>query len=247
MSELAAASELATGDGVPSTSIPLISDEAELLSRGVVFCDCIPLPPSSEQCYNLMPGMQLEDLTEVSPFNIAQEDDSYAFYKNIKEDNITDEGATLPTATFPVDMVMKACGPVLLKYFVDDLDEVYLDDIFVVHYNTDQFDSRCAKHQDPSDITINVCLESSQDLSGSQIVFYGERSLKGVGDGTKKESGKGDDVLFKVDCKLGACTLHWGGHPHETLPLGVGRRTNVVLTLAYKDKGKSGKNRTCYM
>ena len=172
--------------------------------------------------------------------DLAQEDSTYAFYKNIREDNLDDEGNVRSTAAFPVQALVDAITPSLLKHFVDTIDEVYIDDLFVVHYNTGQFDSRCAKHQDPSDVTVNVCLESSADLVGSQILFYDRKGLKG-GKGEKGEEGE----IFRVDCRLGECTLHWGAHPHETTPLEKGRRTNVVMTMAYKDKLKSGANRSC--
>merc|ERR1711862_234799 len=56
-------------------------------------------------------------------------------------------------------------------------DDVYLDDAFCIQYNMTQDDTTCAKHMDPSDITINMCLEKSNDVIGSEVVFYGTQKL----------------------------------------------------------------------
>ncbi|KAL7567735.1 hypothetical protein ACA910_012068 [Epithemia clementina (nom. ined.)] len=56
-------------------------------------------------------------------------------------------------------------------------DVIRLDDAFCVHYNMTQDDTSGAKHTDPSDITINMCLYTSPDMQGSQVQFYGTESL----------------------------------------------------------------------
>ena len=125
------------------------------------------------------------------------------------------------------------------------MDELRLDDAFCVHYNTSQHDSGGAKHMDPSDITVNMCLEKTADVVGSHVLFYGTQPLKNNDVEEKKE---GDQFRYHVNQVEGIATIHWGHHPHETTPLlDGGRRTNVVLTYCYKDKTRSDVvTRTCY-
>jgi hypothetical protein len=53
--------------------------------------------------------------------------------------------------------------------------------------------------------------------------------------------------IFAVKTHPGYATLHWGYHPHQTLPLLRGERTNIVVTFCYKDKQKSTvSSRACY-
>ena len=256
MAELVGSSEAAVSLPPPSIT-PVISDDAELARRGVVRVQVFPCSSSET---NLLPSLCLEHLTEVAPYNAFAEDNDYAFYKNIMED-----------CPFPCDVVFSAIAPALLEHFVSDLSEIRLDDVFVVHYNEQHSDSTVARHMDPSDITINVNLERSDDLEGSQLLFYGTKRLKGfIGtDGESSSSSSSSsscsaspppstrvtslpddpspaEEKFLVDTKLGFCTVHYGSHPHEVLSLKKGRRTNVVLTYVFTDKSKSGATRTCF-
>jgi len=56
--------------------------------------------------------------------------------------------------------------------------ELQLDDAFCVHYNMDQDDTTGAKHVDPSDITVNMCLHKSKDGKGSYVLFHGTKTLE---------------------------------------------------------------------
>jgi len=56
--------------------------------------------------------------------------------------------------------------------------EIRLDDAFCVHYNMDQDDTTGAKHVDPSDITVNMCLQKSKDARGSYVLFHGTKQLQ---------------------------------------------------------------------
>mmetsp|Transcript_15911 Transcript_15911/g.32488 ORF Transcript_15911/g.32488 Transcript_15911/m.32488 type:complete len:233 (+) Transcript_15911:47-745(+) len=213
---------------------PLIENDADLLKRGIVRVQVFT-PPAG--CHSLLPSLNLESIKEASPFNQSLEDDEYAFYKNLLDD----------VSSLPLQSILDACSPPLLRHFVGSMDEIRLDDAFCVSYNPGQHDSRCAKHQDPSDITVNVNLERTPDMKGSQIMFYGAKNLRGVpaGGGDAVPS-SGPSSRFLVDTKLGWCTIHYGSHPHETTALEGGERTNLVLTFVYKDESKSEANRTCY-
>ena len=189
-------------------------------------------------------------LSQVKLDNMGFEGDGeYAFYRNIMDE---------PDFPFQEILQSESIGAAMVKYFdiqsVDD--ELRLDDAFCVHYNMSQHDTSGAKHTDPSDITVNMCLEKQADTTtGSQVMFYGTRSLTTTttsntaddDDGDDNDSRQGDDFCFLVNQEEGYATLHWGEHPHETLPLQSGKRTNIVLTLLYKDKSRSkAGSRTCY-
>lgn len=160
-------------------------------------------------------------------------DNPYAFYRNIMNE-----------PDFPFELVFQNVAQAMTTYFqLDSMDDVRLDDAFCVHYNTSQMDSSGAKHTDPSDITVNLCLERSHDVQGSQVKFYGRRSIHGV----KIEEDKELNPIILVEQQQGYATIHWGDHPHETLPIERGQRTNIILTFLFKDKSRSqAANRTCY-
>jgi hypothetical protein len=188
-------------------------------------------------------------------------DNEYAFYRNIKE-----EGEDL----FPFSSFISSITPTLLAGFgITSIDEVRLDDAFCIHYDGSYADTTCAKHQDPSDITVNFCLTASDDMKGSEVKFYGRMRLDNIEqeeeeqqqqqlDGSEEEEkkkqeelveekrGGGEEEVFYVKQTSGKVLVHFGAHPHETMPLTAGKRTNVIMTFVYKDKSKSGASRTCY-
>jgi hypothetical protein len=136
-----------------------ISNDGELLNRGVVRCNVAGAVDLS--------GWAAE-LAQVSPESVFAEDGEYAQYRNIKES----------CPSFPFDPILTALTPCLEQHFVDRASEVELDDAFAIHYNESHWDTRVAKHTDPSDITVNLCLERSEDLEGSQVQFFGTVGLK---------------------------------------------------------------------
>jgi hypothetical protein len=110
----------------------------------------------------------------------------------------------------------------------------------------EQGDTTGAKHTDPSDITVNMCLLKSDDVLGSQVKFYGVEHLQNAVE--EADSGiSSPPKEFLVDQEAGYATIHWGHHPHETMPLRRGVRTNIVLTYCYRDPARSDVgNRACY-
>lgn len=233
--------------GTPTTRT--ISDDQQLLRFGV--CR-VPLNNTTFDATKWA-----HKLSQVTPLILVnQGDGEYAFYRNIMEE-----------PDFPFDLILynndttksgsnsnsnlSEIGNAILKYFpVETLDELRLDDAFCVHYNMDQDDTTGAKHMDPSDITINICLETTQDIQGSQVLFYGTQSLESV-DNMGKADGDDDTAdapeQFLVSQDPGYATVHFGGHPHETTALQRGKRTNIIMTYCYKDKKRSlALTRTCY-
>ncbi|GMI01145.1 hypothetical protein TrVE_jg7617 [Triparma verrucosa] len=228
----------------------MIDDDAVLIAKGVVRHQVFDTseyskdaassnPASPGLITSFLPSLGLLSIKEVSPFNQSLEDNEYAYYKNLLEDKDTPEMKKFIT------QVLSSCTPLLLEHFVNSIDEIKLDDVFCISYNSSQHDSRCAKHQDPSDITVNICLERTEDLGGSQIMFYGAKQLKSS-TSSSTPSTPTEEEVFLVDTRLGCCTIHYGAHPHETSVLTSGERTNIVLTFVYADQNKSGADRTCY-
>jgi hypothetical protein len=79
-----------------------------------------------------------------------------------------------------VMIIPTSIGQAILESFptIQSLkDDLRLDDAFCIHYNMNQIDTKGAKHVDPSDITINICLEKSSDCQGSYVRFYGTKQL----------------------------------------------------------------------
>lgn len=209
-------------------SVPKINDDDTLRRYGVVR---VLIPEE----FNA--SKWAKELSQLTPIIMAGEGDSqYAFYRNI-----------LDEPDFPFDLILKSrIGDVILNHFdVKDLDvDIRLDDAFCVSYNMDQEDTSGARHTDPSDITVNLCLETV-DMTGSEVMFYGTRSINNCP--RQPDDDKSNDFLFLVEQKAGYANVFWGSHPHETLKLNSGKRTNIILTYCYTDQSRSDvASRTCY-
>lgn len=208
----------------------IISDPDVLLRYGV----CKLRIPTDHVSADEWAGWARQ-LSQVTPEIMAGEGDGeYVFYRNIMEEPV-----------FPFDAILRSSiGDAIVEHFgLGSLDEVRLHDAFCIHYNAaDQSDTSGAKHTDPSDLTVNMCLERSDDAQGSHVRFYGIKPLgKGERDSTK------DPLSFLVRQDAGYATIHWGSHLHETTPLLSGTRTNVVLTFWYTDPKRSDvASRNCY-
>jgi hypothetical protein len=209
---------------------PIISDPEQLARLGVLK---VPIPDKLDA------AQWAYELSQVSPeVMAAQGDTEYSFYRSFLED-----------PDFPFEFVLgenSEIGKSILRHFnVTKLDEVRLDDAFCVHYNMEQEDSSGAKHMDPSDITVNMCLEKTEDVEGSEVVFYGTKTLENVG--RTEDDDKDASYSFLVQQEAGYATMHWGDHPHKTMALQKGKRTNIVFTYCYKDSSRSDvSSRTCY-
>lgn len=211
----------------PPPPVLVVSDDKELESYGVVR---IKLPDSLD-CAKFA-----AELSTVTPEIMAgQGDGEYAFYRNIMEE------ADFPFASLLEDD--SDIGKTLLQYFpIQSLTELRLDDAFCVHYNMTQDDTSGARHVDPSDMTVNMCLEKTNDVEESQVLFYGTQELEGVA------AEKKHDDPFLVEQIPGYATVHWGHHPHQTMAMKAGgRRTNIILTYCYVDSTRSDvASRSCY-
>ena len=253
------------GDEIMFEGTPVVSDDRELLRRGICRVKI------SEK---LDAERWADELSQVTPLILAFEGDGeYAFYRNILEE---------PEFPFPLILFggnndeLSEIGRAILKHFPVLSDksrasleaevlsrELRLDDAFCVHYNMDQDDTSGAKHMDPSDITINMCLHKSKDARGSYVLFHGTKQLKGLeGDGSassgadttapngkdgSRDNGTPTEDRFLVSQTPGYATIHFGDHPHETTHLRSGSRTNIILTYLYTDPTRSdASTRSCY-
>jgi len=209
-------------EATDNTSVRVIRDENELLECGA----CRARIPATFPL-----DKWAAELSRVTPLIAAAEDGEYAFYRNIMEES-----------DFPFEAVLHSdIGKAILQHFdVASLEEIRLDDAFCIHYNMDQYDTSGAKHTDPSDITVNMCLEKTHDTQGSEVMFHGTKPLADGGDSAGIDK-------FLVDQEPGFATIHWGAHPHETLTLKSGKRTNIILTYCYRDQNRSeAHKRSCY-
>jgi len=223
-------------------SFPTIRDPEQLKKYGIVKA---PISADFDR------SKWAAELSQCTPMNlIAEGDDEYVFYRNILEE---------PGFPFQ-DILNSAIGDAISKYFTNDVKDIQkdlrLDDAFCIHYNTTQSDTTCGRHMDPSDITVNLCLES-EDVVGSEVLFYGSQNLCLVDNGANEEKKDGEeneqkvddatsDFQFLVEQEAGFATIHFGGHAHETMPLKSGNRTNIVFTYCYTDESKSEATRICF-
>ena len=218
----------------PNPAIPVISNIQELESYGVLRVKL----PSTLDCTKWA-----HELSQVTPQIMAGEGDGeYAFYRNI-----------LDESEFPFSTILTGeIGECILAHFnIDSLSEIRLDDAFCVHYNMTQDDTSGARHVDPSDITVNMCLEKTDDVQDSHVLFYGTQSLGGGRTPPNGEDARDEpssSFQFMVAQVPGYATIHWGHHPHETMRMtGGGKRTNIVLTYCYCDSSRSDvASRSCY-
>ena len=276
--------------------IPVISDDVELLKRGIC---CVKIPERIDIDF------WAKELSQLTPMILGFEGDGeYSFYRNIMDE-----------PDFPFDMLLfeevkqkkqlqqqeesysssskvlqelSDIGKAMIRYFpiitqrqqehkdqqnlVKYLsEELQLDDAFCVHYNMDQEDTTGKKHIDPSDITINMCLQKSDETEGSYVLFYGMKKLLNVVDDVDNDKEKEEEEVqnniddeavnendsdkqnrihenrFYVSQKPGYATIHFGDHTHETTALHHGSRTNIILTYVYTDPNRSDvATRTCY-
>lgn len=236
--------------------IPVVSDDRELERRGIC-----RVPISKE----LDCDRWADELSQVTPMNLAFEGDGeYAFYRNILDEpefpfrkilfannsNDNDNDNNDSDGLSEIGRAMLTNFPVLPENEQASLDatslsrELRLDDAFCVHYNMDQDDTSGAKHMDPSDITINMCLHKAKDTRGSYVLFYGTKQLL---QGGTAAAGGADTARFLVPQIPGFATIHFGDHFHETTSLRRGSRTNIILTYLYTDTTRSdASTRNCY-
>lgn len=239
-----------TIDGTPiddshSDVVRVIEDDEELLRYGI----CRARVPDG-----LDAERWAKELSRVTPMSLGFEGDNTApLYRNIMDEPEFPLGCLLQEAS-------DIGGAVLRHFPLDRLSELRLDDAFCVHYDTNQDDTTGARHTDPSDVTVNICLQKSDDAEGSHVLFHGTRRLENVpaprdGEGlggwmptVATTTGRlGPPERFLVRQEAGYATIHYGDHPHETTALRRGSRTNIVATFWYTDPGRSDvATRTCY-
>lgn len=275
--------------------IPVISDDVELLKRGIC---CVKIPERIDIDF------WAKELSQLTPMILGFEGDGeYSFYRNIMDEpdfpfdmllfeevkpkKQLQQQQESPSSSSKVLQELSDIGKAMIRYFpiitqrqqehkdqqnlVKYLsEELQLDDAFCVHYNMDQEDTTGKKHIDPSDITINMCLQKSDETEGSYVLFYGIKKLLNVVDDVDNDKEKEEEVQnnidddavnendsdnqnrihdnrFYVSQKPGYATIHFGDHTHETTALHHGSRTNIILTYVYTDPNRSDvATRTCY-
>jgi hypothetical protein len=203
--------------------IPVISDDVELLKRGIC---CVKIPERIDI------DLWAKELSQLTPMILGFEGDGeYSFYRNImdepdfpfdrilfeeeeEEQQKEQQSEESPSSSSSVVLQLSDIGKAMIRYFpiitqrqqqqeqekekeqhkdkqnrVKYLsEELQLDDAFCVHYNMDQEDTTGKKHIDPSDITINMCLQKSDETEGSYVLFYGTKKLLNVVDDVEENN-----------------------------------------------------------
>merc|ERR1712194_715631 len=88
-------------------------------------------------------------------------------------------------------------------------------------------------HRDDSDVTLNICLERSDDLQGTEVVFHGTEDLNGPKLNTTPSFMPYDELKSSVNVPQGWVAIHRGCHVHETAPLRQGYRLSVICWFKY--------------
>eukprot|EP00756_Hemistasia_phaeocysticola_P056658 Hpha_TRINITY_DN3302_c1_g1::TRINITY_DN3302_c1_g1_i1::g.172473::m.172473 len=124
---------------------------------------------------------------------------------------------------FPVGAVVEAFGDVLKRRFGVEWSELTVHTAFAIRYAPGS-NMKLQLHRDDSDVTLNLCIHSSEDHQGNEVMFEGSESLVGQPNPMTHER-------TPVAIPQLWAAVHWGRHPHETAPLVAGERTNIIIWL----------------
>ncbi len=110
----------------------------------------------------------------------------------------------------------KHVAPIARDYYpeVGKLSAMYG---FVVNYAVGKQRKLAAHIDEPSDVTLNVCLGTQ--FEGGELVFMGPREEK-----------------FEVEHKVGRAIIHRGHHLHQAKAITSGKRTNLILWCSERRK-----------
>ena len=228
----------ATSSTSSSSPPPVLTDPQDLLLRGIV---SVPLDAGvwddrvTWARRHMMTGGAHQP-TAPPPMLMFAADQAEPVYRNLLDDD----------DDIPLDRIRASLDSVIASQFGVAAEEWRLDDAFAIHYQYEQERTAGAKHVDPSDLTINLCLDATEDCVGSRVLFYGRMPLQWDGSSSKNMLLDASETCL-VEQRPGVATIHWGAHPHETTSLERGYRTNIIMTLCFKDKSKSDvASRSCY-
>ena len=93
------------------------------------------------------------------------------------------------------------------------------------HDNGDGTSELTNEHTDSSLVTLNFCLGASEDLGGSEVVFYGAPTPPGLPRNPNRPSHRHAAVA-------GRGVLHAGENSHDVLPIRTGWRANLILWIS---------------
>mmetsp|Transcript_37620 Transcript_37620/g.58732 ORF Transcript_37620/g.58732 Transcript_37620/m.58732 type:complete len:557 (-) Transcript_37620:65-1735(-) len=80
-------------------------------------------------------------------------------------------------------------------------------------------------HCDKSDLTLNLCLHASDDLQGSTVGFYNDRS----GEGSAGSAPEEVDRVYTHKHRVGNAIMHDGEQFHKTDAITCGTRCSLIL------------------
>jgi hypothetical protein len=106
-------------------------------------------------------------------------------------------------------------------------------------------------HVDASEYTATICVRTTPDLEGTQLVFHGQKAVRlpeveraqgQLARALKRDLKNGEDERNHVQKlpRAGHALLHLGAHPHRTLPVARGERFSWVLWWHSSEQANGG-------
>lgn len=131
--------------------------------------------------------------------------------------------AKTPFPRYVVPALLTALDRPLLQHFGLCAGELTLDSGFFISYEEGS-NQNLRRHVDKCLFTLNLFLEASEDLKGTEVRFHGLKRLL-----TNDSVEDGPEMFDFNSFAPGTVLMHWGQHEHETLPWKGGVRSSVIL------------------
>jgi hypothetical protein len=134
---------------------------------------------------------------------------------------------------FPVEGILHEAGDFIREYFGMSPENLDIHACFAVAYSKDA-NTKLRLHVDDSDVTLNICLEKSDDLKGTDVVFHGSEALSSLPKlNFGSLVGPVDQLRTSINVPAGWVAIHRGRHAHETTSLQQGSRLSVICWFKY--------------
>lgn len=133
---------------------------------------------------------------------------------------------------FPVEGILQESNGLIREHFGMSSGDLEVHACFAVLYSPEA-NQILKLHRDDSDVTLNICLERSDDLEGTEVVFHGTEGLKHPKLNHTPTFMPYDKAKTLVNVPKGWVAIHRGCHAHETTPLRQGHRLSVICWFKY--------------
>lgn len=92
-------------------------------------------------------------------------------------------------------------------------------------------------HRDKSAITINLCLEKTPDVRGSQVLFFHPPNAG------QEQPGE-EQLALTLEHQVGQVAIHTGQHWHRTVPIEAGERASLIIWADLKEEKEGDGERS---